>query len=57
MRMMIAVGRGTRDALKKDFGASLSTISNALNYKRDNKRASEIRCAAVNVYGGLLLKV
>lgn len=57
MRMMIAVGRGTRDALKKDFEASLSTISNALNYKRDNKRASEIRCAAVNVYGGLLLKV
>ena len=57
MDRLIAVGRGSREVLKQKFGASLSTISNALNFKRDNQRAAEIRCTAVNNLSGMYIEL
>lgn len=53
--LRVYLGKNERESLKRQFAVSSSTVSEILNFKRSNKRASEVRSFAVNHLKGLLL--
>lgn len=52
-RKIISVTPENRDLLIEKFGCSQTTVYQALAYKTNNKRAANIREAALNEYGGV----
>ena len=55
MNRVIYVKTSIRELLRQEFHVSSATISDALNFKRANKRASMIRSSAVNNHKGILI--
>lgn len=55
--IVIVIRKAAREEIKKKLGCSYSTISDALNYRRDSEQCAKIRCMAVNNYNGIQLKI
>ena len=57
MKHVIYLSTEDRIVLSKKFNTTLSTVCEALRFKRNNRRASEMRSYAVNHLNGILITV